>query len=127
MQGTEGKPNVKALEAALASARATVATLEAALVVANEAPDRRVLTLETAAEASSLSAHTLRTWCKSGRLRSNRGPRGAYLVTLDDVRDAVRAEPTKPSPRKRSEPAANDLDDWDAEADRELRAMGGAT
>src|SRR5690606_23235049 len=65
----------KQLEAALASARALVASLEAALEQAEKPAPDPALTLEAAAKAAQLSPHTLRTWCKSGRLRCARGPR----------------------------------------------------
>jgi len=111
------------LVAALAAARALVASLEAALEQAEQPADDRALGLDDAGKMSGLSPHTLRTWCKSGRLRSHRGARGAYLVRLSDVDVAIAAAPSEPIRRTRT--TAVDLHAWECEAERDLRAMGG--
>lgn len=112
------------LRAALASARALVATLEAALEQAEQPPDDRALGLDAAGEASGISPHTLRSWAKSGRLRTHRGPRSSYLVKLSDVHAAIEAAPSEPAPRIRATPVV-DLDAWEAQAERELSSLGG--
>lgn len=118
------KRGLKQLEAALATARALVANLEAVLAEA-DAPERPLaMSLNDAAKASGLSPHTLRTWCKSGRLQSNRGPRGAYLVRLEDVDEAIKAAPAEPTQRRRSATVI-DLEQWERETARQLQAIGG--
>lgn len=112
---------MRGLQAALASARALVATLEAALEQAERPGDDPALTLEAAARATQLSPHTLRSWCRSGRLRSHRGPRGAYLVRRSDIDAAIEAAPSEPMLRRRA--TAVDLDAWERETETELQAM----
>lgn len=105
------------LVAALASAKALVASLEAAIEQAEHPPDDRVLGLADAAKASGISPHTLRTWCKSGRLRHSTGARGAYLVRLPDVHEALAADPGAP---RRTRATVVDLAEWEAQTAREL-------
>lgn len=106
------------LVAALASAKALVASLEAAIEQAEHPPDDRVLGLDDAGKASGISPHTLRTWCRSGRLRHSTGARGAYLVRLPDVHEAIAADPGAPPRRTRA--TVVDLDAWERETEREL-------
>lgn len=113
-----------AIRAALASARALVASLESALEQAEQPADDPALTLEAAARVTQISAHTLRSWAKSGRLRSHRGARGAYLVRRSDVDAAIEAAPNEPTPRRKSNVVS--LDAWEREAERELASLGGA-
>lgn len=115
----------KSLQAALAAARALVASLEAALEQAEQPTDDRALGLDAAGEASGISPHTLRTWCKSGRLRSHRGARGAYLVRRSDIDEAIAAGSAAPATRTRA--TVVDLVQWDREAEADLRSLGGPT
>jgi len=118
------KRRLKQLEAVLATARALVTSIEAVLAEANAPEQPLAMTLNDAAKASGLSPHTLRSWCKSGRLRSARGPRGAYLVRLEDVNEAIEAAPAEATQRQRG---ANviDLDQWERETERQLHVIGG--
>ncbi len=113
------------LVAALAAARALVASLEAAVDQTERPVDDPAVSLEAAARATQLSPHTLRSWCRSGRLRSHRGPRGAYLVRRSDIDAAIEAAPSEPAPRRRAASVV-DLDAWEVQAERELAALGGA-
>ena len=87
------------LEAALSSARATVALLEAELEDVN-AGDDPLLSLEDAAAKRNCSPWTLRGWTKTGRLPAVRGSRSKLLVRLSDVDAALEAQPVVPRLRK---------------------------
>lgn len=98
-------PKRRALEAALeaakttqASAGVTIALIQGELASLEQAADHglMVYTLTEAAERRNLSAHTLRSWIRSGRLQCRRGPRGAFLVGDADIDRALgtpKAEP----------------------------------
>jgi hypothetical protein len=122
MDETEGKVKRRKLEAALSSARATVALLEAELEDIDDIGDGSdpLLDLESV-EAEGLSPHTARTWIKSGRLEAYQAERGRFVFRRSALMKAIEASPVMPRERKAKPPA--DLAAWEAEADR---AIGGA-
>lgn len=109
-----------ALLAALATAKATVATIEAALAVP-DADDDRLLDLGSV-EAEGVSPHTARSWIRSGRLTAHQAERGRFVFRRSALLRALEASPVK-SRNVKTGPA--DLDAWEAEADRSLRLVGG--
>lgn len=121
-QSTAHPQTVKQIQAALASARALVASLEATLDQAQQPADDPALSLAVASKATRLSPHTLRTWCRRGRLQYSRGARGAYLVRVSDINDAIAAAPTLPSPPRAD---AQDLEAWEQETASTLAEMEG--
>ncbi len=75
-----------------AELRAQAAKLDA---LADRQPDTTVAKVYGLSEMShrrNLSACTLRSWARSGRLRCDSGPRGQYLVSDADVDAALAAE-----------------------------------
>ena len=113
---------------ALAKAYARVRRAEADVweQIAGEAEpepalDSQALTLEACASLSGLSVHTMRSWARSGRLRTYRGARGAFLARRADLDAAIEASPTTPRPR--ITPESDSLDDWDEQANRALRLV----
>jgi hypothetical protein len=110
------------IEAALQSARATVALLEAELEDV-ELGDDRIRDLKEAAAHHNESEWTLRSWTKNGRLPATRGARGKLLVKDSDVRAARLAEPVVVKTRGRETP--DDADPFEAMlASGELREGG---
>jgi len=100
--------------------RAVIGALEALIEHDDHEPEQPVvMTMRAAAARSGLPLGTIRSWCRSGRLRSFRGPRSAYMIDSRDLDYAIRAEPSPP--RGRSEPPANDSEADDA-VDDELEA-----
>lgn len=111
-------------QAAVLEAQVGVLRALAEAMPGEHADDSRALTLEACAELSGLSIHTMRSWARSGRLRTSRGSRGAFLARRADLDAAIVAHPTTPRPR--ITPESDTLDDWDREADRALRLVGGS-
>jgi hypothetical protein len=110
--------NRKALEAALACARALVASLEAALVGTDDGPELLDMkaTAERGAGRDALKAAALR-----GELELLRGPRGKLLVERDAFEAWLRSRPYKPTTPTQTP----DLNEWDAAAAAELGRIGG--
>lgn len=116
------QPNSKALEAALASAKALVATLEAALAHPEPAGPA-LLDARQALSQYGIGRDGLLAAAERGEIELTRGPRNRLQVTRDEIERYLRSKPHRPRLR-RAEPA-NDLEQWSAVAERELRAIGG--
>ncbi len=118
MEHNATPPPRKAFEAALSSARALVASLEAALVETDDGPELLDMkaTAERGAGRDALKAAALR-----GELELLRGPRGKILVERDTFEAWLRSRPYRPTTPTRTP----DLDEWDAAASSELARIGG--
>jgi hypothetical protein len=121
MQGNTNVRNVKALEAALATAKATVAAIEAALADPIDRSAELLDARQTLAEYH-VGRDGLLAAARRGELVLSRGPRNRVLVERQEMERWLKSRPLKP--RERVAPA-NDLASWDVEAERELRAVGG--
>ncbi len=120
MQGNTRVRNVKALEAALATARATVAALEAAIADPIDRSAEQLDARQTLAEYH-VGRDGLLAAARRGELTLSRGPRNRVLVERQELERWLKSRPVRP--RQRTAPA-NDLSSWDADAERELLAMG---
>lgn len=58
-----------------------------------------------------------------GELSASRGPRGQILVARSELRRYLTSKPVQPRTRKAAPP--DDLASWEAQAERELRAITG--
>lgn len=125
MQRTPGRTNVKAIEAALATARATVAALEA-LLIAPDARETDLLDAKATMATYGVARDGLLAAASRGELDLHRGPRNRILVDRSELERWLRSRPHRPSARPRSEPPS-DLAAWDAEQERELQALRGST
>jgi|GEM_PF-6731511 len=76
------------------------------------------LDLESAATQCPVSAHTLRSWCKAGRLQSCTAERGRFIFRRSWLDAAI--EGAEYQPRRHVAAEAPDLDAWEAEAVRRL-------
>lgn len=118
-------PQRKALEAALATARATVATLEAALAAPDTNCDDPLRDLaDVKVETDGVTAHTARTWIRSGRLEAHQAERGRYVFRQSALRKAIEQAPAPLRPPRLR--AVNDLSDWESETDTEIAKLGRA-
>jgi hypothetical protein len=113
-------PKKRKLEAALASARTTVALLECELADVAVGDDP-ILDLKTLAAEFRQSEWTLRRWALDGRIAATRGARGKLLVHRSAVRAALEATPVVPRRKASNETAPADEDLLD-----ELLERGGA-
>jgi hypothetical protein len=119
MKHTTTAPNIKALEAALASARALVASLEAVLMDADEGPE--LLDVKATAERYGVGRDGLKAAALRGELELLRGPRGKLLVERDAFEGWLRSRPYKP----KTPTQTPDLSAWDDAAAAELCRIGG--
>ena len=122
MQGNTQSKNVKALEAALATAKATVAALEAALADPHDRSTDLLDARQTMAEYG-VGRDGLIAAESRGEISLSRGSRNRTLVERQEIERYLKSRP-RPAPRRKTAPA-NDLGEWDAETQRELRALGG--
>jgi hypothetical protein len=121
MQSSSTDPKRK-LEAALASARATVSILEAELESIETQPAHdELLDAKSSLARFGLGPEALRAAAERGELKVSRGARGKLLVLESELRRYIASRPYKPTPR-RTQPPEN-LDAWEREAD--LRLVGG--
>ena len=118
MKHTATAPSRKAVEAALASARALVATLEAALMDADDGPE--LLDMKATAERGA-GRDALKAAASRGELELLRGPRGKLLVERDAFEAWLRSRPYKPMTPTQTP----DLSAWDDAAAAELGRIGG--
>ena len=109
----------KQIEAALVSARATVASLEALLesVDAHD-PSSDLLDAKTVKQEYDIGRDALKAAAKRGELKLHRGTRDKLLVERGKLEAWRRSQPYKPTQRR---PVA-DLKTWEAEATRALGA-----
>jgi len=105
----------KQIEAALASARATVATLEAALEGADD-NETELLDVATVREEYGIGRDALKAAEARGELELLRGPRNKLLVERGKLEAWRRSRPNKPTERR---PVA-DLEAWKTQAMRSL-------
>ncbi len=85
----------KALEAALATARATVATLEAALAEFDRNEGDPWLDLTAAAQAVPLRRETLARWAREGRLQAVEAERGRLMTRRSWLDAALASRPAR--------------------------------
>lgn len=123
MQGNTPPKNVKALEAALASARATVVSLEAALADPIDRSGDMLGERQTMAQYNVARDGLLRA-ADRGELELCRGPRNAILVERQEIERWLKSRPHRPRPKSCAAPA-NTLEEWDQQVETELRALGG--
>jgi hypothetical protein len=109
----------------LATARATVATLEAALAGAGDPATDLLSERQTMAEYG-VARDGLLAAAARGEITLSRGPRNRIQVERQEIERWMKARPFAPRRKRRVavEPA-NDLDTWSIEAERALRATGG--
>jgi hypothetical protein len=103
----------KQIEAALASARALVASLEAALEDAGNDPTE-LLDVAMVKEEYNIGRDALKAAAHRGELTLTRGPRGRLQVERGKLEAWQRSRKYEPTQRR---PVA-DLEAWKAEADR---------
>jgi len=114
----------KLVAAALASAETTVSLLRAELESIDSQPAHdELLDAKQSLEKYGLGHEGLRSAAERGELAVSRGARGKLLVLESELRRYIASRPYKPTPR-RAAPLEN-LDAWEAEADRALRVVGG--
>ena len=112
--------NRPALEAALATARATVATLELALAVADEPVDE-LLDLKKIKVEYSIGDEAVRNAISRGELAATRGPRQRIEVRRSELERWRGATPVHVRPRaSRRGAEVIDLDAWEREADAQM-------
>lgn len=87
-----------ALEAALATARATVATIEAALAELDRNDGDPWLDLTAAAEAVPLRRETLARWAREGRLQAVEAERGRLVTRRSWLDAALASRPARVKP-----------------------------
>jgi hypothetical protein len=111
------------LEAALSAARATVALLEAELddVTQGVSGDDPLLDVDQVQAEFGAGRDALKAAAARGELELLRGARGKLMISRSAVRRWIESRPAKP---RKAAPASN-LDDWDREAERALRAVPG--
>jgi hypothetical protein len=115
-----------AIIAALASAHALVASLEAALAaLAEPGHERDVLDAKATMAGYGVGRDGLLAAAARGELELHRGPRNRVLVERVELERWLKSRPLLPPRRKPSEPEQS-LDAWQEEQERELRALGGA-
>jgi len=115
-----------ALEAALATARATVVTLEAALAAeAGCGGDDEVLDLAALHERYHLGRSAVRQAIERGELKASRGAKGRILVRREAVEGWLSERPAVVSPRPRFTDSGS-LAEWDRAQELELRRVAGA-
>lgn len=124
MQDNEN-PKLRKLEAALSSARATVAILEAELadVTAGVTGDDPLLDTKQALTEFGIGHDGIKSAIERGELTASRGARGKILIARSELRRYMQARPVKP--RKVAPAPASDLDAWERQAQGELRALRG--
>lgn len=111
-----------ALEAALASARALVATLEAAQ--ANAAQPDELLDLVELGKRYGLGRAAVLAAVERGELEASRGVRGKILVSRLAIEEWRRSRPVVVQRKPRAEVV--DLAAWEAGQERALARAGGA-
>jgi hypothetical protein len=112
------------LEAALAALDAARSLVVAQLDELETHPvDDALLDAKQSQAKYGLGHEGLRGGAERGELAVQRGARGKLLVLESELRRYIASRPYKPTPR-RALPSAN-LDQWEAEADRSLRVVGG--
>jgi hypothetical protein len=111
-----GNAKVRALQAALASARTTVALLEAELAdasgAANDGDDDPLLDHQKCLDAYGIGRDALKNAADSGKIELVRGARGKILVRRSEVERWLASRPYSPRPRKAEQPA--NLEAWEA-------------
>jgi hypothetical protein len=110
--------NRPALEAALATARATVATLEVALATADE-PFDEVLSLADITAQFGYGREAILAAVGRGELDATRGPRRRVEIRRSELERWRASRPVEPRLRRRTA-EIGDLAAWEAEADRVL-------
>lgn len=118
MQDTEN-PKLRKLKAALSSAHAMVALLEAEiadLTVGTSGDDPLLTTKQLKAEFG-VSHDFVAARAKAGELAASRGPHGKLLVLRSEMKRYLMSTPVQP---RKTAPASS-LDDWDVQATRALR------
>lgn len=108
--------NRRQLEAALASARATVASLEAALASAENKGASELLDVAAVRKQYGVGRDALKAAANRGELELSRGPRRRLLVKRDVLEAWLGSRPYEPP---MAEPVA-DLEQWKAEAERRI-------
>jgi hypothetical protein len=111
------------LEAALHSARATVALLEAELEQAESvgSDGDQLLNMRQALAEFGLGHNAIKTAAERGDLAVSRGARGRLMVERAEIRRYIKSRPVRP----RNAPPAANLTDWDRQAERSLRGLKG--
>ncbi len=116
-------PKRRKLEAALASARATVCLLEAELEqvdVAGSDGEQLLTTAQTLAEFG-IGHDAIKAAAERGELTVSRGARGKLLIERSEIRRYIKSRPVRP---RKAAPAAS-LADWERDAEQSLRSIAG--
>jgi hypothetical protein len=113
------------IKASLASARALVASLEAALAAALEPRQPDLLDSRQALAEFGIGRDGLLAASDRGEIRITRGARNKILVERSELQRWVRSRPVAPRQERQRAAPATDLDAWDREAGAELRAIAG--
>lgn len=122
---TDTKKSVKTALALLAAAqRQNAEALEALAAVLpddGETDDPLLGTKQIFAE-TGLGHDGVKAAAERGELAVSRGPRGKLLVARSELRRYLQSKPVQP---RKVEPAAQSLDDWEAQAQGALRSIAG--
>jgi hypothetical protein len=113
------------LEAALASAKASVTILEALLeqtpMVEGQGSD--LLTVDQTLEQYRIGRDGLLNASGRGELHLVRGARNRIMVERSELERWIKSRPVQPR-KAPAAPAAADLDAWDRQAEASLRSVG---
>jgi hypothetical protein len=113
------------LEAALASAKASVTILEALLdaTPTGEGQGSDLLDCEQTLEQYKIGRDGLLRAQRRDELRLVRGARNRIMVERSELERWIKSRPVHP--RKAPAPAATDLEAWERQAEASLRSVGG--
>jgi len=118
-----GTPPGKAKSTLLAIAAALEAQAAAIRAQAEAEPESDPwLDLESAAEQFHISPNTLRTWARTGKLRSCSAERGRIIFRASWLESALESSAYQPRPEIVKVAADASMAEWDIKADR---ALGG--
>jgi hypothetical protein len=114
------------LEAALASAKASVTILEALLdatpMVEGQGSD--LLNVDQTLEQYQIGRDGLLNASRRGEIALVRGARNRIMVERSELERWIKSRPVQPR-KAPVEPPAADLDAWDRQAEASLRSVGG--
>jgi hypothetical protein len=118
----QSRTNLKAIEAALATAKATVTALEAALASTVE-DEPGLLDLKAIKAKYNIGRDALLAAARRGELHLKRVSR-RIMIEVDELEAWLRSKPHHTRPRLASPETS--LDEWERDQERELRALGGS-